>query len=97
MIAVGILQLGCDRKVDNSSGDSACVNYTEVNLASLRKKGDLTSARLLRDMLFECDLTKKRFDEALYWAKVAADQGGDEDQRVYEALLEASQRPRSNR
>lgn len=93
---LAILSSACDHKVESSSSDSTCIDYTDDNLVSLKQKGDLASARLLRDMLLECDLTKTRFEEALYWAKIAADQGGDEDRRVYEAYLEGSQRPRSN-
>src|SRR5262245_5611578 len=87
----------CDRTDDGVAGDSACRDFNEDAIEILREKSDLTSARSLRDMFIECDLTKKKFDEGLHWAKIAAELGNEEDKLAYQALLEASQRPSSTR
>ena len=75
------------------SGDSACRGYTEENIAVTSRRNDLEAARTLRDWFIECDLTKERFDDALKWAKVAAEKGTAEDRRFYQGLVEAASNP----
>ena len=82
----------CHKIPAEASGPGECREYTEDNLSALRSKGDLASARKMRDLLMECDVSMQRFDDALHWAKVAAESGDVEDKRVYDGLLQASQK-----
>lgn len=90
-LLVAFLIVGCGRKANEISGNGACNDYTESHLSQLRAKGDLQSARDLRDLILDCDLTKERFEEALMWAKIAAEKGNALDKKNYQALIDRAE------
>jgi hypothetical protein len=87
---LGVLGLSaCDKENAAVSGPGECRQFTQQNLAVLRSKGDLESARTLREILIQCDLSRSLSDEALSWARIAADLGNEDDKQAYEDMKNA--------
>ena len=95
LVLAGLLA-ACNAHQTGVSTNGICREYTEENVSKLSSRNDIDAARSLRDWFVECDPSKSRFDEALAWAKLAAEKGNAEDERIYKGLAEGASRAKSN-
>lgn len=82
---------GCEnRERAASSSSSWCLEFDQSGISGLKARNTLESARKLRDFYMECDTTGRHAEEALVWAKKAAELGNAEDKRIDQGLIEAN-------
>lgn len=68
-----------------ASGNDGCGKFNEKEVRAKADRGDLVSIRRMRDYYFDC-VIHNNGEQSLYWGRLAAEKGGDEDQRYYEGL-----------
>ncbi|MGQ5524829.1 hypothetical protein ACUHMQ_16420 [Chitinimonas sp. PSY-7] len=82
---VAILMCNMLYAAETVSGPSYCQVFKEAKEKRLAKSGNLEAIRKLRDFYLDCSLGKE-LDQALYWAKRAAEKGNAEDKEVLSQL-----------
>src|SRR5688500_6263498 len=70
---------GCERSKGEVSGPAFCKQFDLERAKIAAAPVSLESTRALRDFYIECDVGLKYTKDALEWARMAAELGGDED------------------
>lgn len=84
----GILLLaacGQEETVDPISGSDGCRHFDEASVRESAERGDLIAIRGMRDYYFDC-VIHNNGEQSLFWGRLAAEKGGEEDRRYYEGL-----------
>jgi hypothetical protein len=90
VMMIALIQSACSNQRMEASAPGECRNFNEQHRSALRSKGDLAAARELRDLLLNCDVSKAHVEDAVRWAKIAADLGDAEDERAYQLLTDGA-------
>lgn len=91
IIFLGLLSLliaSCGQSKDEAfsvSGPSSCRNFDLLATKALAERKDLSAARQMRDYYLDC-VIKDNKDGVVYWGKVAAEIGTEEDRKLYDSI-----------
>lgn len=70
---------------ESVSGPSSCRNFDLKNTKASAEKKELMSVRKMRDYYLDCAIKNNKAD-VMYWGKIAAEIGTNEDKETYSSL-----------